>query len=71
MIYTSKIENRKILVKKKIVQFYQDITGQIRLQTDHEFQQYNIKKLNNEYNVNMNSTKLRGEKPFAAKQKHS
>ena len=71
MISTSKIENRKILVKKKIVQFYQDITSQIRLQTDHEFQQYNIKKLYNEYDVNMNSTKLRGEKPFAAEQKHS
>ena len=33
----------------------------MRLQTDQEFQQINIKKLNKEYDVDMYSTKLRGE----------
>ena len=41
----------------------------MRLQTDLENFQKNIKKLNEKYNVNMFSTKLRGEKAFATKQK--
>ena len=41
----------------------------MRLQTDQEFQQRNIKKLNKEYHVDMYSTKLRGSKAFAAEQK--
>ena len=41
----------------------------MRLQTDQEFQQNNIKKLNKEYDVEMYSTKLRGVKAFAAEQK--
>ena len=41
----------------------------MRLQTDREFQQNNIKKLNKEYDVEMYSTKLRGGKAFAAEQK--
>ena len=41
----------------------------MRLQTDQEFQQTNIKKLNKEYDVDMYSTKLRGGKAFAAEQK--
>ena len=40
-----------------MLQFYQDIkrkrTGNMRLQTDQEFQQTNIKKLNKEYDVQM------------------
>ena len=55
------------------MQFYQDIkkkrTGKMRLQTDQEFQQTNIKKLNKEYDIEMYSTKLRGGKAFADKQK--
>ena len=53
--------------------FYQDIvkirTCGMRLQTDREFQQTNIKKLNKEYNVDMYSTNLRGGKAFSAEQK--
>ena len=41
----------------------------MRLQTDLEFLQNEIKKLNKKYNVDMFSTKLRGGKAFAAKQK--
>ena len=41
----------------------------MRLQTDLEFLQNKIKKLNKKYNANMFSTKLRRRKAFAAKQK--
>ena len=41
----------------------------MRLQTDLEFLQNEIKKLNKKYNVDMFSTKLRGGKAFAAEQK--
>ena len=43
----------------------------MRLQTDLEFQQNNINKLNMEYDVNMYSTKLRGGKTFAANRKNA
>ena len=41
----------------------------MRLQTNLEFQQNNIRKLNNKYNVDMFSTRLRGGKAFDAEQK--
>ena len=41
----------------------------MRLQTDLEFLQNEIKKLNKKNNVDMFSTKLRGGKAFAAEQK--
>ena len=41
----------------------------MRLQTDLEFQQIEIKRLNEKYNVDMFSTKVRGGKAFAAEQK--
>ena len=41
----------------------------MRLQTNLEFSQNEIKKLNKKYIVDMFSTKLRGRKGFAAKQK--
>ena len=41
----------------------------MRLQTDQEFQQTNIKKLNKEYDVEVYSIKLRGGKAFAAEEK--
>ena len=41
----------------------------MRLQTDLEFLQNKIKKLNKKYNVDMFSTKLHGGKAFAAEQK--
>ena len=53
--------------------FYNDIknkrTGRMHLQMDLEFQQNNIKKLNEENNVEMYWIKIRGVKAFAAEQK--
>ena len=50
--------------------FYKDIAkkrmGKMRLQTDREFQQTTIKRLNKEFDVDMYSTNLRGGKVFAA-----
>ena len=39
------------------------------LQTDLEFKQSEIKKLNNEFNVDMFHTKIRSGKAFASEQK--
>ena len=54
--------------------FYKEIqakrkTNKIRLQTDLEFRQNEIKNLNKKYNVEMFSTRVRGGKAFAAEQK--
>ena len=61
----------------KLANFYADIKSQrelegnkkMRLQTDLEFQQNAIKKLNEENNVEMYSTKVREGKAFSAEQK--
>ena len=61
--------------QKKLTLFYEeiepkrDINEQMRLQTDSEFQQTEILKLNIKYNVLMVSAKIRGGKAFAAVQK--
>ena len=47
----------------------QKLNEQMRLQTDLEFQQRKILKLNKKYNVLMFSTKIRGGKAFVAEQK--
>ena len=66
------MKNRSLLAKK-IKLFYEDIkqkrTGGMRLQTDLEFKQNQIKKLNDEFNIKMFHTKVRGGKAFAAEQK--
>ena len=54
--------------------FYEEISNKrsnetMRLQTDLEFQQNEIKKLNKKHNVEMFSTRVRGGKAFAAEQK--
>ena len=71
-IYVYPVKNRSLLAKKLKV-FYKDInqkrTGRMRLQTDLEFKQNQIKKLNDEFNVDMFHTKVRGGKAFAAEQK--
>ena len=46
-----------------------NMNEQMRLQTDLEFQQRKIMKLNKKYNVLMFSTKIRGGKAFSAEQK--
>ena len=61
------------LVAKKLNLFYKDIKskrmGKMGLQMDLEFNQNHIKKLNNNFNVEMFQTKVRGGKAFAAEQK--
>ena len=71
-VYVYPMKNRSLLLKKFRL-FYQDIdkkrTGIIRLQTDLEFKQNQILKLNDEFNLEMFHTRLRGGKAFAAEQK--
>ena len=74
-VYT--IKNRSFLAKK-LELFYQDIhpkrdriikNSKMRLQTDLEFAQNEIKKLNEKYNVEMFSSRVRGGKAYAPEQK--
>ena len=68
------MKKRSNLVNKLEI-FYREIqpkrreNERMRLQTDLEFQQNEIKKLNLKYNVEMFSSRLRGGKAFAAEQK--
>ena len=71
-VYVYPMKNRSLLLKKLRL-FYQDTdkkrTGRMLLQTDLEFKQNQILKLNDEFNVEMFYTRLRGGKTFAAEQK--
>ena len=71
-IYVYLIKNRSLLAKKLNL-FYNDVknkrTGKMHLQTDLEFNQNQIKKLNNDFNVEKFHRKVRGGKAFAAEQK--
>ena len=63
---------KQILQKMKL--FYDEVRAKrkdkrMRLQVDNEFQQIKIKSLNNENNVEMFTSLLRGGKAFAAEQK--
>ena len=64
-IYTYSMKKRHLL-RKKIELFYNAIASKreqdktIRLQTDLEFQQTDIKKLNKKFNFKIFSTKVRG-----------
>ena len=79
-LFTSKIYvytmRKKSNLWQKLELFYKEINskrdksdGKMRLQTDLEFQQNEIKKLNVKYNVEMFSLRIRGGKAFAAEQK--
>ena len=78
-LFTSKIYVYTMRKRSQIVNkwedFYKDISTKrktnekMRLQTDQEFQQNEIKKINLKYNVEMFSSRLRGGKAFAAEQK--
>ena len=78
-LFSSKIYVYTMRKKSNLVQkmelFYKEIEQKrnqkekMRLQVDLEFQQNEIKKLNQNYNVEMFSTKIRGGKAFAAEQK--
>ena len=71
-IYVYPMKNRSLLAKK-LKLFYEDInrkrTGRMHLQADLELKQNQIKKHNNEFNVDMFHTRVRGGKAFAAEQK--
>ena len=78
--FTSKIYvytmRKKSNLWQKLELFYKEINskrdkndGKMRLQTDLEFQQNEIKKLNVKYNVEMFSSRIRGGKAFVAEQK--
>ena len=71
-IYVYPMKNRSLLAKKLRL-FYEEIepkkNEKMYLQTDLEFKQNAIKKLNQEFNVEMFHTKVRGGKAFAAEQK--
>ena len=63
---------KQILRKLKL--FYNDVKykrkgKRVRLQVDNEFQQVKIKDLNDESNVEMFTSSVRGSKAFAAEQK--
>ena len=70
--YVYPMKSRKLLARKLRL-FYNEIEpkrdGKMTLQTDLEFKQNEIKKLNNEFNVEMFHSKVRGGKAFAAEQK--
>ena len=70
--YVYSMKNRSLLAKK-LKLFYEDIkqkrTGRMCLQTDLEFKQKQIKKLNDEFDVKMFHTKVSGGKAFPAEQK--
>ena len=70
--YVYPMRTRKLLAKK-LKLFYEEIQpkrdGKMTLQTDLEFKQNAIKKLNDEFNVEMFHSKVRGGKAFAAEQK--
>ena len=73
-IYVYTMKSRRNLASKLEI-FYKEIqkkrpnNEKMKLQTDQEFQQNEIKKLNQKYNVEMFSSRLRGGKAFAAEQK--
>ena len=71
-VYVYPMKNRSLLAKK-LKLFYDEIdqkrSGKMRLQTDLEFNQNIIKKINKEHNVEMFHTKIRGGKAFVAEQK--
>ena len=70
--YVYPMKSRKLLAKK-LKLFYDEIepkrNGKMSLQTDLEFKQNAIKNLNNEFNVEMFHSKVRGGTAFAAEQK--
>ena len=70
--YVYPMKSRKLLARKLRL-FYDKIEpkrdGKMTLQTDLEFKQNVIKKLNDEFNVEMFHSKVRGGKAFAAEQK--
>ena len=67
-VYIYPMKSRNLLARK-LKLFYEDVknkrTGRMRLQTDLEFKQNQIFKLNDEFNVDMFHTRLRDRKTSA------
>ena len=75
-VYVYLMKKKKKSLARKRELFYPEIKPKqdqkqemIRMQTNVEFLQKEIKKLNQKYNIDMFSTKSRGGKSFAAEQK--
>ena len=72
-VYIYSMKNRSLLAKK-LKLFYEDInnkrTGRMRLQTDLEFKQNQILKLNNEFNIEMFHTRFKGRKGICCRTKN-
>ena len=68
-MFGSNLVRKMELFYKEIEPKRKETDEKIRLQTDLEFQQNEIKKLNEKYNIDMFSTKVRGGKALAAEQK--
>ena len=67
------MKSRKRILQKLIL-FYDDVrhkkkVKRMRLQVNKELEQVKIKDLNNEDNVEMFTSSIRGSKAFAAEQK--
>ena len=67
------MKSRRFLAKKMNI-FYEEVDEkgkgkQIRLQTDQEFLQNEFKRLNKKHNVDMFTTKIRGDKTFFVEEK--
>ena len=65
---------KRSLLSKKLEKFYKDVQDKrknkrTKLQTDLEFNQNEIKKINKLFNIEMFHTRTRGGKAFAAEQK--
>ena len=71
-VYIYPMKSRNLLAKK-LKLFYEDVknkrTGKMHPQTDLEFKQNQILKLNDKFNMEMFQTRLRGGKVFAAERK--
>ena len=77
-LYSSKVYTYSMKSRKQILQmmklFYDEVRRKrkgkrMRLHVDNEFQQVKIKNLNNENNIDMFMSSVRGGKAFAAEQK--
>ena len=72
-VYTYSMKSR-IQILQKLKLFYDDVRNKrkekrMRIQVDNEFHQVKIKDLNDENNVKIFTTAVRGGKAFAAEQK--
>ena len=77
-LYSSKVHTKTMKSRKQILQkikiFYDEVRSKrkgkrMREQVDNEFQQFKIKDMNDENNVEMFTSSLRGGKAFTTEEK--